>query len=155
MKIVERAGEVAVPRDFVFRYVADHRNVPAWMFGVTEFRPRGTPESGAGSVFVMTFTNPIATTELELHAVEWRDDAVIELRSTRKPLVTARFEFETTAAGATRIRVRIGYPPATGAAGLVTNPLGDLIAATAVRHVETTLRREVTAAFHTDESTQS
>ncbi|WP_169811097.1 SRPBCC family protein [Nocardia amamiensis] len=144
---IERRGEIAAPLDFTFGFVADYRNVPRWMFGVSEFQPCGAQTSGAGSIFATSFSNGATSVTVELTAVEWHDGELIALKSKQKPYVSARFAFESASAETTLVRVRIDYPIAPGLTGRLLGRINEMIVAQAIRHVETSLRREVTAAF--------
>ena len=147
---VERQGEIDVPIDFAFGFVADYHNVPKWMFGVSEFQPRTDRTHGIGAVFATSFSSGIAALEVELTAVEWRDDEVITLESQQEPAIRARFTFASANTGSTLVRVRIDYPVRPGLAGRVLEKISETIVGQAVRHVETNLRRELISAYRTE-----
>ncbi|MFD3706630.1 SRPBCC family protein [Nocardia sp. NPDC058658] len=145
--IIEHQGVIAAPKDFTFDFITDYRNVPSWMFGVSEFTPVGIQESGPGTVFAMTFTSPVAALRLRLTAVDWRPGEVFDLRSQHGPEVTARFAFAAPTTDTTLLSVRVSYPPGKGLTGRIMDKVNETIVGRALRHVETSLRREVARAY--------
>jgi hypothetical protein len=144
---VAREGLLAVPREFAFAFVADYRNVPRWMYGVSRFDPCTAQTAGAGARFDTSFSGVGGTRALRLEATQWLDGTLLVLESVDEPLVTARFSFRDARAEATAIGVRISYPVPRGLAGLALGRVADLVVGAAVRHVEISLRRELAAAY--------
>ncbi|WP_054813440.1 SRPBCC family protein [Nocardia arizonensis] len=144
---VEREGQLAVPRDFAFSYVADYRNIPKWMYGVSSIEPYGDKTYGEGALFDTSFTGGVTAITFRLATIDWQDGQLIALKSVRGPDVSARFEFERHDEDKTLFRVGIGYPMLGGLAGRALRKVNDMLVGQAVRHVETNLRREVEAAF--------
>ncbi|MFI6168351.1 hypothetical protein ACIBCN_16330 [Nocardia sp. NPDC051052] len=143
---VDRYGEVAASRDFAFGFVADYRNVPKWMFGISRFEPKGDQATGPGALFEVTFS-ALRSFTFELEATAWDEGETIALESAEAPRATARFEFDTRGNDVTQIRVQIGFQVPRA---LLVRPLrrmNDVVVGQAVRHVETNLRRELETAF--------
>ncbi|APE38059.1 hypothetical protein BOX37_05900 [Nocardia mangyaensis] len=144
---MERHSTIEAPIEFTFRFVADYTNVPNWMFGITAFHPCGEQDAGPGATFDTSFSSGVASAQFQLTAAEWRADELIVLESVSGPYVRAAFAFAAHDPDATRLHVTITYPVTGGVAGRLLKRVSDAIANTAIRHVETSLRREVLAAY--------
>lgn len=143
---VDRRAEVAAPSDFAFAFVADHRTVPTWMFGISRFEPKGDRVAGKGARFDASFSGVMSFT-FELEATEWEDGELIVLESADPPHVRARLEFRPRGADATEIHVLVEYRIPGGIAAVALRKMNEVVAGRAVRHVESTLRRELESAF--------
>jgi len=78
---VRHDGVAHVELDTAFAYVADHRTVPEWMYGVTRFEPVGEQVRGVGAVFDACMRIGPAAFTSRLEIVEWEDNHRIVLSS--------------------------------------------------------------------------
>ncbi|MFC3965311.1 SRPBCC family protein [Nocardia jiangsuensis] len=143
---MDRRADVAASDDFAFAFVTDPRTVPTWMFGISRFEPRGDRAAGVGARFAASFSG-VLSFSFELVATEWVDGALIVLESADPPQVRARVEFRPRAAERTEIRILVEYRLPGGLAAAAMRRMNDVVAARAIRHVESNLRREVESAY--------
>jgi uncharacterized membrane protein len=106
------------PLGLAFHYVADHRNVPAWMFGVEEFRVVGQQESGVGAEFEATI-HLGARLHSRIRAVEWEPNRAIGMDSVTGIPVRSRWYFSADGPERTTVTARVSYDPPFGPAGRV------------------------------------
>ena len=109
--------EIGCSPEAAFDFVADHRNVPRVLEGITRWQPLGAQATGVGARFAVemrTLGIPMANTLVldrwqRPRALAWvSDSGLIEQRGG--------WRFEPTAAG-TRVTLRIAYTPPGAALG--------------------------------------
>jgi ribosome-associated toxin RatA of RatAB toxin-antitoxin module len=122
----------------VFAWVADYRNAPAVLEGVTRWGPAGEQTAGAGARFdveMQVLGFPLST---ELVIDVWDEPREIEW-SSRSGLVSqwGGWTFESRPEG-TRVTLTIAYRPPGGAAGnLIAGQADGLVRARLQRALET------------------
>jgi uncharacterized membrane protein len=104
------------PLDLAFGYVADHRHVPEWMFGVQEFHAVGAQESGVGAEFEATI-HLGARLHSRIRAVEWEENRAIGMDSVTGIPVRSRWYFSADGPERTTVTARVSYEPPFGPAG--------------------------------------
>jgi uncharacterized membrane protein len=104
------------PLDVAFDYVADHRNVPEWMFGVEGFDVVGDQESGVGAEFEATI-HLGARLRSRIRAVEWEENRAIGMDSVSGIPVRSRWYFAADGPERTTVTARVSYEPPFGPAG--------------------------------------
>ena len=104
------------PLDLVFDYVADHRTVPDWMFGVQEFHVVGHQERGVGAEFEATI-HLGARLHSRIRAVEWEENRAIGMDSVTGIPVRSRWYFAADGPRRTTVTAQVSYEPPFGPAG--------------------------------------
>ena len=102
-------GVAHVDRQAAFAYVADHRTVPEWMFGVTRFEPVGDRVRGVGARFDASMRIGPATFDSRLEIVEWEDNHRIVLSSISGFRTLSSWQFDDLGDGRMRLAVDFGY----------------------------------------------
>lgn len=127
-----------------FAYVADHRNVPAWMWGVTKFDPIGELDQGVGASFDVAVNLGPKTIYLRSLITEWVEDEQISMKSIQGVEGTMTWRFDAIDDDTTAISVDVDYVLPPGMAGRMLKTLIDPIVGVAIRHVEKHLVAEIT-----------
>lgn len=117
--------ECEAPVAVAFGYVANYRNVPDWLFGVSTFTPVGPRDHGLGSVFDAAMHIGVnVTSRVEID--EFVEDRLMTLSSIKGFSVRMRWSFEERGPDRTLITSEIGYGlpfgPAGKAMGKVVGP---------------------------------
>ncbi len=136
-------GVAHVDRQAAFAYVADHRTVPEWMFGVTRFEPVGDRVRGVGALFDASMRIGPATFDSRLEIVEWEDNHRIVLSSISGFRTLSSWQFDDLGDGRMRLAVDFGYRLPGGAAGRAAGLLIEPLVGTIVRRTEHALREQV------------
>jgi hypothetical protein len=143
MPHIHHEGEIALPLEFVWEYLADlPRGIPEWLFGVTEFFPQGTPTRGLGACFTGTFQVKPVTLHSTVEVVAWDEGERITLRSV------AGFQQETSlvlreAPGGCVITATVDYELPGGIAGKALGKALVPIFAACVRRTDAKLRERL------------
>jgi uncharacterized membrane protein len=127
-----------------FAYVADHRNVPAWMWGVTKFEALGELDQGVGATFDVAVNLGPKTIYLRSLITEWVEDEQISMKSIQGVEGTMTWRFDAIDDETTAISVDVDYILPPGMAGKMLKKLIDPIVGVAIRHVEKHLVAEIT-----------
>lgn len=108
---------IARPPEAVFEWVADHRNVPRVLEGVSRWRPLGQPERGRGARFdveMRALGVPLANV---LVLDRWQPPRAIGWHSESGPIPQrGGWSFRRSGAG-TEVTLEIAYTPPGGALG--------------------------------------
>jgi uncharacterized membrane protein len=133
---------VRAPLAETFAYVDDHRNVPAWMFGVERFDPVDGRDHGLGALFdvVMHLGVPIRT---RIEVVAWEQDALLEFRSVKGFKADSRWTFESIGDDETLVTSQITYHLPFGPAGRVMGKVMEPAVGRASERSSTALVRHV------------
>lgn len=139
------AATAQAPLQVAFDYVADHTNVPDWLFGVRSFTPVGDQDYGPGSVFDASLHVGVSI-KTRIQVTEWVPHRLIGLDSVSGLAVRTRWHFEpvddrhTLVTG--EVLVDLPFGPAGAAMGRLMRPaLGQ-----AVRHTTADLKQRIEAA---------
>ena len=130
------------PREHVFAYVDDYRNVPDWMFGVTKFTPITEQTSGLGATYEANMKIGPKNLTSTLKVIEWVENEVVVLSSI------AGFDVETgwrfSADGdQTVVDVNFDYNLPGGLAGRALGAIIEPVVGQAVKQTEQALRAAV------------
>lgn len=134
------------PRDDVFAYVDDYRNVPQWMFGVTRFEPVTDQTSGLGATYDATMKIGPKNLKSTLRVTEWEAGRVVVLTSIAGFDVQTGWRFADADDGTTTVDVNFDYQLPGGLAGRALGALIEPVVGGAVRQTETALRAAVEGA---------
>lgn len=140
---VRHDGVAHVELDTAFAYVADHRTVPEWMYGVTRFEPVGEQVRGVGAVFDACMRIGPAAFTSRLEIVEWEDNHRIVLSSISGFRTRSAWQFDDLGDGDMRLAVDFGYQLPGGLAGRAAGLLIEPLVGTIVRRTENALRDQV------------
>ena len=79
--LIQRAieAELGMPVDVAFDYIDNYRNVPTWMFGVSEFTPFGEFDQGLGATFDAAMQIGPSTLRSKLEVTEWEHREYFEM----------------------------------------------------------------------------
>ncbi|WP_206071356.1 SRPBCC family protein [Antrihabitans stalactiti] len=127
-----------------FAYVADHRNVPSWMWGVTQFDPIGELDQGVGATFDVAVNLGPKTIYLRSLITDWVEDEQISMKSIQGVEGTMTWRFDAIDDETTAISVDVDYVLPPGIAGKMLKAIIDPAVAVAIRHVEKHLVAEIT-----------
>lgn len=144
---VRHSAVSAVPVDVAFAYINDYRNVPHWMFGVSEFYPDGEFDQGLGATFDAAMQIGPSTVRAKLEITEWEKDRVITLASLGDVANSSTWEFTRTADEKTELTVDFAYKLPDGLAGKALGLVVGPFIENAVRNSEETLRQNLEEEF--------
>lgn len=128
------------PVEFAFAYVDDHRNVPKWMFGVSEFTPVGDKDHGLGAQFDTAIKLGPTTLHVRVEVTEWEQDKLIALRTIKGIKSTSSWRFSPNGDNQSEIDAAVDYELPGGFAGRALGKVIDAFVAPGVRHVDKHLR---------------
>lgn len=115
------------PED-VFEWVADHRNVPLALEGVTRWTPLGSKTRGVGARFDVEMRALGVPLQNVLVLDTWQRPRAIGWHSESGPIGQAGSWTFTPQAGGTDVLLTIGYEPPAGAlGGLVAGAVESLV----------------------------
>ncbi len=101
----------------MFDWVADYRNVPRVMEGVSEWRPLGKRAEGVGARYQVELGKLPIPLRARLAIVEWKRPEAIAWTTESSPVSNGgRWSFRPAAAG-TRVQLAVSYQPPAGAVG--------------------------------------
>ena len=151
--VISRTTECRAPVDVAFGYVADHRNVADWVFGLTEFSPVGGRDKGLGAVFDASLHLGVRLSS-RLVIDEFVDGCRMGFSSRRGFAVRSRWTFEqrtpTTCVVTAELVYRLPFGPAGLALGRVIEPFVQQSLAASSRQlkvgIERAARRELVCA---------
>lgn len=135
------------PVEFAFGYVDDYRNVPKWMFGVSEFTPVGEQDQGLGAKFDTAIKLGPTTLHVRIDITEWEQDRLIALRTIKGIKATSSWRFAPHGDNQTEINAAIDYQLPGGFAGRALGKVIDAFVAPAVRHVDKHLRARIEESY--------
>ncbi|NMM89362.1 polyketide cyclase [Rhodococcus sp. SRB_17] len=144
---VRHSAVAAVPVDVAFAYIDDYRNVPTWMFGVSEFVPNGEFDQGLGATFDAAMQIGPSTLRSKLEVTEWEKDRIITLSALGGVANSSTWEFTAVDDSNTELSVDFAYKLSDGLAGKALGMLVGPFVENAVRNSEETLRRHLEAEF--------
>ncbi|MCJ0905475.1 SRPBCC family protein [Rhodococcus sp. ARC_M6] len=144
---VRHSAVAAVPVDVAFAYIDDYRNVPNWMFGVSEFVPNGEFDQGLGATFDAAMQIGPSTLRSKLEVTEWEKDRIITLSSLGGVSNSSTWEFTAVDDSKTELSVDFAYKLSDGLAGKALGMLVGPFVENAVRGSEETLRRNLEEEF--------
>ncbi len=129
---IVRTSTCRAPVEVAFEYVADYRNIRAWMLGIEQFRPVGDQDRGEGAEFDVTARFGVRL-HTRIRATEWVDQRLIGMQSVRGVAVCSRFCFEG-AGGGTDITAEVSYRLPGGPAGRMMHRAVGPFVSRAVQH---------------------
>ncbi|QRY61104.1 SRPBCC family protein [Gordonia sp. PDNC005] len=131
------------PREQVFAYVDDYRNVPDWMFGVTRFTPVTDQTCGLGATYQATMKIGPKNLDSTLRVTEWEEGRVLVLTSIAGFDVQTGWRFADGDDGTTVVDVNFDYELPGGIAGRVLGAIIEPVVGQAVKQTESALRAAV------------
>lgn len=111
-----RSTDCDVPAEVAFGYVADYRNVPEWLVGLSRFTPVGGRDAGLGAVFDAGVQLGV-TLSARVRVDEFVPGRRMGFTSTRGVSVRSRWDFTPLSATRTRITAQLAYRLPLGPAG--------------------------------------
>jgi uncharacterized membrane protein len=109
MMIVKRSIDIAAPQQQVFDYVADHRNVPTFLRGVSHFRCINGKDHGLGSKFSWKLNVHGLGFEADFEVVEYQPSEWMAAETTRGPRSFSSWRLRTNESGGTEATFAVGY----------------------------------------------
>lgn len=143
MGLVRISAVAQTPIAVAFAFVDDYRNVPKWMFGVTQFDPLGAQLSGLGAKFDAVMQLGPKAIKSKISVTEWEQDAVITLTSYEGMSNSSNLSFKAIDADRTEITVAFSYDFAGGLAGKALARVVEPAIHAALRQTEKNLRKVI------------
>ncbi|AUH68439.1 MULTISPECIES: SRPBCC family protein [Gordonia] len=141
---VRHEAVIGAPREAVFSYVDDYRNVPEYMFGVGRFTPTTEVTHGQDSEFETAIRVGPKELTSTVRCTEWIDGQLIRLESVKGFGADTAWTFaDGDEPGTTVLRVVFGYTLPGGLAGKVLGGLIGPFAEQGVKHTEAKIRAAV------------
>ncbi|ALG85408.1 SRPBCC family protein [Gordonia phthalatica] len=141
---VRHEAVINSPREKVFAYVDDYRNVPEYMFGVGRFTPTTDVDHGLGSIFETAIKIGPKELTSTVECTEWVEGEVIKLESVKGFGADTEWRFaDGDEPGTTVLSVLFGYTLPGGLAGKVLGGLIGPFAEQGVKHTESKIRDAV------------
>ena len=144
---VRHTAVAAVPVDVAFDYIDNYRNVPTWMFGVSEFTPFGEFDQGLGATFDAAMQIGPSTLRSKLEVTEWEKNRIIKLSSLGGVSNSSTWEFAAIDDSKTELSVDFAYKLPGGIAGKALGRLIGPFVENAVKNSEETLRHSLEVQF--------
>ncbi|MCF8607987.1 SRPBCC family protein [Gordonia sp. HY442] len=146
MTEVRHHSSVKGSRAAAFAYVNDYRNVPEFMFGVSEFRPITEQTSGLGSQFVTVLKVGPKTLESTVECTEWVENELIKMESIKGFGADTEWRFaDGDEPGVVEIDAVFAYTLPGGVGGRVLGGLLSQFVTPAVKHSESVIRKHLAA----------
>lgn len=142
---VRHSAVASVPVDIAFAYMDDYRNVPSWMFGVSEFTPVGDFDQGLGATFDAAIQVGPSTLRSKLEVTEWEKNRIITLASLGGVSNSSTWVFTAHGDNQTELTVDFAYKLPGGLAGKALGRLVGPFIESAVKNSEQALRRNLEA----------
>ncbi|ALG86908.1 SRPBCC family protein [Gordonia phthalatica] len=139
---VRQTVTTGAPREHVFAYVDDYRNVPDWMFGVTKFTPITEQTSGLGATYDAIMKIGPKNLKSTLKVTEWVENEVVVLSSIDGFDVETGWRFSSDG-DQTLVDVNFDYNLPGGLAGRALGALIEPVVGQAVKQTEQALRAAV------------
>lgn len=147
MSQIRHHAEMKGSRPAAFTFVNDYRNVPTYMFGVSEFRPITEQTSGVGSQFVTALKVGPKTLESTVECTEWVEDEFIKMESINGFGVGTEWRFaDGDEPGTVAADVQFDYTLPGGLAGRALGTLLGQFMTPAIKHTESVLRQHLAQA---------
>ncbi|AVM01238.1 polyketide cyclase [Gordonia iterans] len=121
---VNHEAVIKAPREKVFAYIDDYRNVPEYMFGVSRFTPTTEVDHGLGSVFQTVIKIGPKELKSTVKCVEWVENEKIRLESVSGMGANTTWSFADGDDGTTVLHAEFDF---TLPGGLTGKVLGGLI----------------------------
>ncbi|MCK0438011.1 SRPBCC family protein [Gordonia alkaliphila] len=132
------------PREKVFAYIDDYRNVPEFMFGVGRFSPLTEQTSGLGSTFETAIKVGPKELTAQVKCVEWTANEIIRMESIAGFGADTCWSFaDGDEPGTTLLLAEFGYTLPGGLAGKVLGGLMGPFVDQAVKHTETKVKAAI------------
>jgi uncharacterized membrane protein len=141
---IKMSETVDVPVNTAFEYVNDYQNVASWFYGISKFVPKTSQTSGLGATFDASIHLGV-TLHTTIECIEWEQDKLIALDSTKGFKNTTRWLFEDDGNGGTRITADVNYKLPFGPAGKALGKVIEPVIKIAVHHTTEHLVKNLTA----------
>lgn len=138
---VNHEAVIGAPRETVFAYVDDYRNVPHYFLGLKSFTPTTDQLNGVGATFAAAVK--VGPKELKsiMRCTQWADGELIALESSSGFGASTRWRMsDGPSPETTRLMVDFSYTLPGGLAGRVLGPLLAPFAEQAVKYTESRIR---------------
>ncbi|MGB2948915.1 MAG: SRPBCC family protein [Rhodococcus sp. (in: high G+C Gram-positive bacteria)] len=143
MPVIEHSAVTEAPRERAFAYLDDYRTVPSWMFGVRSFVPVSDVVQGLGAVYDAEMQIGPKVLRSTLEVTDWIENQSLTLSSVEGLATTSTWSFSDTDDGGTRLDVEFSYSFPGGLAGRALGALVEPVVGQAIRHTESSLRKEL------------
>lgn len=147
MPVIEHSASADVPRSHAFAYVDNYRNVPQWMFGIQSFKSVGDVDHGLGAIYAAEMHIGPKTLRSTLRVTEWVQDEILTPSSVEGFPTVSTWAFSDGEDGNTKLDVHFSYTFPGGLAGRALSALVEPVVGQAIRHTESTLRKELHASY--------
>ena len=141
---IHKETECAAPVEKVFAYVADYRNVPQWLYGISKFEPTTEVDYGLGSVFEGSM-HLGATLHSTVEVIGFEEGSMIEMDSIKGFKNTSKWMFEAIDTGTTRIVADVSYSLPGGIAGKALGKVIEPFVKIAVKHTSEAVAKHAAA----------
>lgn len=145
MPVIEHSAVADVPRADAFAYVDEYRTVPKWMFGIRSFEPVGDVVHGLGATYAAEMQIGPKVLRSTVRVTSWTENESLTLSSVEGFSTTSTWSFADTEDGGTRLDVEFAYRFPGGLAGRALGAVVEPVVGQAIRHTESSLRRELRA----------
>lgn len=142
--VAKRTLRVNAPREKVYEFATDPRNVPAYGHGVQRVEPITSSRHGVGTQWRQTNVfGPVVVVNVH-EVVEAERPSTWVVETTTRPHALLTYAFEQTPDGDTDVTLEIEAEMPLGAAGQLAQPLvGEWATDVAVRRTLENLKRKV------------
>ncbi|QRY61105.1 SRPBCC family protein [Gordonia sp. PDNC005] len=146
MSEVRHEAVTTAPREKLFAYVDDYKNVPEYMLGITSFEPTTDIVQGKGSVFAAALKVGPKELKSTVECTEWVENELIKLESVKGFGANTEWAFrDGDEPGTTVLSVVFDFTLPGGLAGKVLGGLIGPFADQAIKHIESKIRTAVEA----------
>lgn len=131
-------------RAAAFAFVNDYRNVPKYMFGVSEFRPITEQTSGVGSQFVTVLKVGPKTLESTVECTDWIENELITMTSIKGFDAGTQWRFaDGDEPGTVTADITFDYTLPGGLAGRALGGLLGQFMTPAIKHTDSVIRKHL------------
>lgn len=130
---IHKETECAAPVEKVFAYVADYRNTPDWLYGISKFVPTTELDYGLGSVFEGSM-NLGVTLHSTVEVTKFEEGRMFEFESIKGFKNASHWTFEASSPTTTLIKADVQYELPGGLAGKALGKAIEPFVKIAVKH---------------------
>ena len=141
MAMVNHSTVVKAPREKVFAYLNDYKNVPDYFFGISKFSPKTDQTEGVGAVFDSAIKVGPKELKSENKCTEWVENEKIRLETISGMSSKTEFRFaDGDAPDTTNLEFDMEYSLPGGLAGKVLGGLMGPFIDQAIKHTDNVVR---------------
>lgn len=142
---IHQQTECQAPVDAVFAYVADYRNVPDWLYGISKFQPTTEVTYGLGAVFEGSM-NLGTTLHSTVEVTSFDEGSSFTFESVKGFRNWSTWSFEAVDAATTRVTADVYYELPGGLAGKAIGKVIEPFVKIAVKASSSSLVKHASAA---------